>query len=113
MRRGTCGRSWSSEGCATELTGGAHRGELIAALNSAVRHQQPARIAVAILRDTVRVFALTKSQAPGSTPISRWQFQASYPTYPNWVTLGPGNVIVVGLQPKPFARFIIRPLRPD
>jgi hypothetical protein len=98
---------------ANPLPPGAHRGQLIAALNSAVRHQQPARIAVAILRDTVRVFALTKSQAPGSTPISRWQFQASYPTYPNWVTLGPVNVIVVGLQPKPFARFIFRPLRPD
>jgi len=98
---------------ATPLPPTAHRGKLIAALNSAIRHQQPTRVVAAILRDTIRVFALTKSQAPGSTPISRWQFQTFYPTYPNWVTLRPGNVIVVGLQPKPFARFIFRPLRPE
>ena len=65
------------------------RGRLIAALGSAVRHQQPVRVVAAIARDSVRLFALTRGPAPGVTPISRWQFQAGYPTYPPWINICP------------------------
>jgi hypothetical protein len=90
---------------------GANRTQLIATLDSAIEHQQPLRVVVGIARDAVRLFAVTRTNSLWVTPIGRWQFQTSYPTYPNWVTLGRGNVIVVGLQNQTFGRFVFRPLR--
>jgi hypothetical protein len=48
----------------------------------AVLRQQPLRVAASIARDSVRLFALTRDGSPVITSISRWQFQAFYPTYP-------------------------------
>jgi hypothetical protein len=96
----------------TTLPPGVRRGRLLTELNSAVRHQQPVRVGLAILRDSVRLFALTRTQVSSVTPISRWQFHKVYPTYPNWITLGPGNTIVVGLQHKAFGPFYFKPLKP-
>jgi hypothetical protein len=67
------------------------RGRLIAALGSAVRRQQPVRVAAAIARDSVRLFALTRGPARGVTPVSRWQFQAGYPAYPPWINICPSG----------------------
>jgi hypothetical protein len=78
---------------------------LIARLTSAVEHQQPLRAAASYLEDSVRLFAATRQGTGGVEPISRWQFQASFPTYPQWVTLGRGNVIVIGLQRVTFGPF--------
>src|SRR5215475_3386640 len=89
------------------------RGRLIAVLGSAVRHQQPARVAVSILQDAARLFAVTREPSLWVVPISRWQFQTSYPTYPPWVSLGRGNVIIVGVQHRVFARFRFRTLNPS
>ena len=91
---------------------GANRDQLIAELGAAVEHQQPLRVAASIARDSIRLFALTRTPNAWVTPVSRWQFQTYYPTYPRWVSLGPGNTIIVGVQPVPFGRFIERPLRP-
>ena len=55
-------------------------------LSYAVLEQQPLRAAVAIGRDTVKLFALTRNTSPGDTPIWRWQFQDHYPLYPAAVT---------------------------
>jgi hypothetical protein len=96
----------------TTLPPGVLRGKLLAELNSAVRHQQPVRVGLAILRDSVRLFALTRTQVSSVTPISRWQFQTTYPVYPNWITLGPHHTIVVGLQHKAFGPFYFKPLKP-
>jgi len=119
------------------------RGRLIAALGAAVRHQQPVRVAAAIARDSLRVFALTRGPSAGVTPISRWQFQAGYPTYPPWTSIcpagrlsapdclaeqhaiqqrvaavsdllvRPGGTIVVGVQTRAFGPFHGRVLRPS
>ncbi|HEX3488227.1 MAG TPA: hypothetical protein VHU92_02755 [Streptosporangiaceae bacterium] len=97
----------------TTLPPGVRRGRLLTELNSAVRHQQPARVGLAILRDSVRLFALTRTQVSSVTPISRWQFHEVYPTYPKWITLGPRNTIVVGLQHKAFGPFYFKPLKPS
>ena len=43
--------------------------------------QDPAGVVAAIGRDALKLFALTRVTSPGDTPISRWQFQLSYPTY--------------------------------
>jgi hypothetical protein len=88
---------------------GTKRSVLMAELGSAIRHQQPLRVARAIARDSVRLFALTRDGVPSVTPISRWQFQSRYPTYPPWVGLRHGT-IMIGLQ-APFAPFRFVPLK--
>src|SRR5580658_9072222 len=52
-----------------------------------VIRQQPLRVAGDIGKDSVKIFALTRNTEPGDTPIWRWQFQTSYPTYPPGITL--------------------------
>ena len=81
---------------------GRNRRHLIDVLGSAVEHQQPGRVAVSILRDSVRLFALRRTSIHSVTPISRWRFQPGYPVYPPWVNTGPGNVIVIGLQRRAY-----------
>jgi hypothetical protein len=89
---------------------GANRTALIGTLDSAVEHQQPARVAVAIAGDSVRLFALTRDGIESATPISRWQFQTWYPVYPPWVNLGRAHAIVVGVQKVAFGSFQFRRL---
>jgi hypothetical protein len=98
---------------AAAIPAGADRTQLIGTLDSAIEHQQPLRVVVGIARDATRLFALTRTGSPSITPISRWQFQTSYPVYPHWTSLGRGNVIIVGLQRKTFGMFFFRPLKPS
>ena len=60
--------------------------------------QQPLRVAAGILRDSVKLFAVGRYTSTGDTPISRWQFQAGYPTYGDSIFLAPGGTIKVGLH---------------
>ncbi len=119
------------------------RGKLIPALDRAVLSQQPLRVVASIASDSVRLFALTREPTLGVTPISRWQFQTSYPTYPPWTNicpsgqlsaqnclaeqhaiqkkvaplsdllLRPGGTVVVGLQRRAFGPFHAVTLRPS
>jgi hypothetical protein len=89
---------------------GTDRGALISQLTTAVEHQQPQRVLVAYLKDSARLFAVTRGPAGGVVPISRWQFQTRFPTYPQWVTLGHRNIIFVGLQRQLFGPFRHYPL---
>ena len=91
---------------------GASRARLIGELSAAVEQQQAPRVAAAIARDAVRLFALTRDPVASATPISRWQFQDGYPVYPHWVTLGRGRAIVVGLQSVVGGPFRYRMLAP-
>jgi hypothetical protein len=97
---------------ASPVPAGVSRAELISELTSAIKSHQPQRILGGIIRDSVRLFALTRTPNPWVTPLSRWQFQTRYPTYPQWVTLGPGNVIVVAVQHRVFSQFFYSNLRP-
>jgi len=63
-------------------------------LNAAVLHQQPLRVAASIIRDSARLFALTREPVQSVTPIGRWQFQTGYPAYPPWVTVCPGGSLI-------------------
>ena len=92
----------------TPVPRGTSRKALLSQLSSAIKHQQPLRVAAAIARDSVRVLALTRDPVESVTPISRWQFQTSYPTYPPWVGLRHGT-IMIGLQPG-FRAFHFVPL---
>jgi hypothetical protein len=52
----------------------------------AVLRQQPMRVVGDIAKDSVKIFALTRDTEEGDTPVSRWQFQTSYPYYPPGIT---------------------------
>jgi hypothetical protein len=95
------------------IPAGVSRTRLFAELGAAVRGQQPLRVVAATVSDSMRLFALTRDGVESETPISRWQFQTSYPTFPNWVTLRAGNVIVVGLQRSAFGIFRFSVLSPS
>jgi hypothetical protein len=61
-------------------------------LGYSVLAQQPMRVVGDIAGDSVKIFALTRNTAEGDTPISRWQFQTSYPVYPPGIThYGPNS----------------------
>jgi hypothetical protein len=51
-----------------------------------VLRQQPLAIPLSVARDAIRLFALTRDGSSSITPISRWQFQTTYPFYPPGVT---------------------------
>jgi hypothetical protein len=66
----------------------------------AVLKQQPMRVVGDIARDSIKIFALTRNTVEGDTPIKRWQFQNTYPTFPPGITVrGPKsatNLIAAG-----------------
>jgi hypothetical protein len=51
-----------------------------------VLRQQPLRVVADIADDSAKIFALTRNTREGDTPVSRWQFQFGYPTYPPGLT---------------------------
>jgi hypothetical protein len=55
---------------------------MISDFSHRVLTQQPQRLLGAYARDVVKVFALTRDGRLGDTPISRWQFQLSFPYNP-------------------------------
>jgi hypothetical protein len=97
---------------ATVLPAGTSRQKMLADLSTAVKTQQPTRVVVSILRDSVRLFALTRDGVQSVTPISRWQFQTHYPTAPPWVSVNHKNDIIVGVQPRAFRAFKLSKLKP-
>jgi hypothetical protein len=94
---------------------GASQPDLVSAFTRAVITQQPMRVLSAYAADVVRLFAVHRVTSPGDTPISRWQFQTSYPTYQNYIRVSRGNVIIVGLklQDTPAAKYVYQPLDPS
>ncbi len=72
----------------------------------AVVAQQPMAVLGAIHRDFIKLFALTRDTAPGDMPISRWQFQTSYPTYPPLITVR----YVASIRPGGGRPSVVRPL---
>ncbi len=54
---------------------------LLSDFNHRVLAQQPQRLLGAYARDVVKLFALTRETSPGDTPVSRWQFQTTFPYF--------------------------------
>ena len=54
---------------------------MLSDFNHQVLTQQPQRLLGAYARDVVKLFALTRDTSPGDTPISRWQFQTTFPYF--------------------------------
>jgi hypothetical protein len=59
---------------------------LIADFNHRVLTQQPQRVLGRYSIDVVKLYAVTRVQMPGDTPISRWQFQTTFPYHPPHAT---------------------------
>ncbi|HET7015669.1 MAG TPA: hypothetical protein VFI65_17250 [Streptosporangiaceae bacterium] len=92
---------------------GLNRYAVISSFDHQVAEQQPARVAAAIADDGSQLFAIDRTSSQTGTPISRWQFQTAYPTYPSWVTLSRTGMIVFGLRLTPAGGPLVRhPLEP-
>ena len=77
----------ASPGHTVPVPPGVTRGQLLDRFSLAVVRQQPIRVAWSVIRDSVRLFALTRDGNPQVTPITRWQFQTTYPVYPRRYSL--------------------------
>jgi hypothetical protein len=54
--------------------------------NHQVLTEQPQRLLRAYGRDVLKLFAVSRTTSPGDTPISRWQFQKTYPYFTSHAT---------------------------
>jgi len=68
----------------------------VTAFTARVLAQQPLNVLSGIAGDAAKLFALTRNTRTGDTPISRWQFQGSYPTFSGAVELSQENFLVLG-----------------
>jgi hypothetical protein len=87
---------------------GMNRFAVIARFNRQVLEQQPQRVLAAIAADGTKLFALTRTASEDGTPISRWQFQDSYPSYGSWVMVSRTGLITLGLRLTPGGTTITR-----
>jgi hypothetical protein len=95
----------------TPVPPGKHRAILLQQLNSAIKHQQPLRVAAAIARDALRIFAPVREPIKSVTPIGRWQFHTTYPTYPPWTNVRNGTILIG--MPRPHGQFHLIQLSPS
>ncbi len=77
---------------------GRTHGEVIGNFEHRVITQQPLRVAAGVLGDAARLFELHRVTSTGDTPISRWQFQTSYPAYGGSIFLSRDHTIMLGLH---------------
>jgi hypothetical protein len=77
---------------------GVRRGRAVSDFMARVVEQQPLRMLGSYASDAAKLFAVVRVTDSGDTPISRWQFQDSYPTYPTAVQLGSRRRIIMGLE---------------
>jgi len=71
-----------SPGHTVPVPPGLTRDEFLDRFALAVFRQQPLRVAASVATDAVRLLAPVRTDDPQVTPLARWQFQDSYPTYP-------------------------------
>lgn len=74
---------------------GGTNGPLVTRFNRAVESQQPLRVISGILRDSVKLFAVTRHTSPGDTPIWRWQFQGNFPTYDPYIFIKNNSIWIL------------------
>jgi len=92
---------------------GMDQSKIISSFIKAVMIQQPLRVLEGTATDSARLFAVTRVTIPGDTPISRWQFQTSYPSLENYIRTNPQGVIILGLRVQnPPPDYIYEPLNP-
>jgi hypothetical protein len=92
---------------------GMDQSKIISSFIKAVMVQQPLRVLEGTATDSARLFAVNRVTIPGDTPISRWQFQTSYPSLENYIRTNPQGVIILGLRVQnPPPDYVYQPLNP-
>jgi hypothetical protein len=74
------------------------RSKVIANFNRRVLTQQPVRVLGRFSTDAGKLFAVTRTTSRGDTPIARWQFHASYPTFAPTIMTDQQGTIIFGLK---------------
>jgi hypothetical protein len=74
------------------------RSKVIANFNRRVLTQQPLRVLGRFSTDAGKLFAVTRTTSPGDTPIARWQFHTSYPTFAPTIMTDQQGTIIFGLK---------------
>ena len=80
-------------------------GKAVSDFTHRVLRQQPGRVLAAVGRDALKLYAVDRVTAPGDTPVSRWQFQSSYPQYPPYMTIRDGQVLFKSFSPQGTVRW--------
>jgi len=80
-------------------------GKVVSDFTRRVLRQQPGRVLTAIGKDSLKLYAVDRVTAPGDTPVSRWQFQSSYPQYPPYMTISGGQVLFKSFSPEGAVRW--------
>src|SRR3989440_9091521 len=80
-------------------------GKVVSDFTHRVLRQQPGRVLTAIGKDALKLYAVDRVTAPGDTPVSRWQFQSSYPQYPPYMTIRGGQVLFKSFSPQGAVRW--------
>jgi hypothetical protein len=63
--------------------------QVVSDFNHRLLAHDPVTAGASVLRAGMTLFAVDRATSPGDTPISRWQFQDHYPTYPYTLYLHP------------------------
>jgi hypothetical protein len=98
------GPDWLDHGAASPIKyvappAGMHHVPMAADFSRRVFEQQPLRMASAIGRDAVKLFAVQRVTFPGDTSVTRWQFQRAFPLYPPYITDAHGHLRFAQLNP--------------
>jgi hypothetical protein len=80
-------------------------GQVVSDFTHRVLRQQPGRVLAAVGKDALKLYAVDRVTAPGDTPVSRWQFQSSYPQYPPYMTISGGQVLFKSFSPEGAVRW--------
>jgi len=98
------GPDWLDHGAASPIKyvappAGMHHVPMAADFSRRVFEQQPLRMASAITKDAVKLFAAARVTFPGDTSVTRWQFQRVFPLYPPYITDAHGHLRFAQLNP--------------
>jgi hypothetical protein len=74
------------------------RSKVVANFNRRVLTQEPLRVLGRFSSDASKLFAAARTTSPGDTPISRWQFHTTYPTFPATIATDQQGTIIFGLK---------------
>lgn len=85
-----------------------HHVPMAADFNRRVFEQQPLRMASAIGRDAIKLFAVQRVTFPGDTSVTRWQFQRAFPLYPPYISDAHGHLRFAQLNPAGKVKVIAR-----
>jgi hypothetical protein len=68
-------------------------GQLTSDFDRRVLKQQPLNVLASIGKDTLKLFALSRTTSTGDPSITRWQFQMFYPQYPPYIVISHGTFV--------------------